>query len=92
MHDAIYNASTGPSEDTGKYSIANLEIIAQGVSGLNTAKFNSCLESNSTLSQVQQVMTQTQQAGFQIATPQFFVNGKSVQPSWSAIQTAINAA
>ncbi|MDE1848862.1 MAG: thioredoxin domain-containing protein [Nanoarchaeota archaeon] len=92
MHDAIYQASTGPSEDTGKYSISNLKAIAAGISGMDTSKFNSCLDSNSTLSQVQQVMSQVQQAGFQIATPQFLVNGKSVQASWASIQAAINAA
>ncbi len=92
MHDAIYQASTGPTEDDGKYSIPNLEKIAAGVSGLDTAKFNSCLESNATLSEVQQVMTTVQNAGFQISTPQFWVNGQQVQPSWSSIQAAINAA
>lgn len=92
MHDAIYKASTGPSEDTGKYSKANLTIIAQGISGLDMTKFNSCLNNDTDLATVQQVMTDVQKAGFQIATPQFFVNGKSVNASWSAIQTAINAA
>jgi protein-disulfide isomerase len=92
MHDAIYQASTGPTEDDGKYSISNLEKIAVGISGLDTAKFNSCLESNATLSEVQQVMSTVQNAGFQISTPQFWVNGQQVQPSWSSIQAAINAA
>jgi protein-disulfide isomerase len=89
MHDAIYAASDGPSEDTGKYSIANLEKIASGVSGLNQAKFKSCLENNETLAQVNQAMSDVQKAGFQIATPQFFVDGKSVSASTSALTAAI---
>jgi len=89
MHDAIYAASTGPTEDDGKYSIPNLEKIAANISGIDTAKFNSCLENNDTLSRVQQVMTTVQKAGFTIATPQFFVNGKSVTPSTSALEAAV---
>lgn len=89
MHDAIYAASDSPQEDTGKYSVPNLEKIASTISGLDTAKFNSCLESNSTLPQVNQVMTDVQKAGFQIATPQFFVDGQSVTPSSSALTAAI---
>lgn len=89
MHDAIYAASTGPTEDDGKYSIPNLEKIAATISGIDTAKFNNCLETNATLSRVQQVMTTIQKAGFQIATPQFFVNGKSVTPSTTALMSAV---
>ncbi|MFZ1970667.1 MAG: thioredoxin domain-containing protein [Candidatus Nanoarchaeia archaeon] len=92
MHDAIFKASDAPSEDTGKYSKANLTVIAQGISGLDINKFNSCLNNDTDLTEVQKVMSQVQQAGFQIGTPQFFVNGKSVQPSWAAMQAAINAA
>ena len=89
MHDAIYSASTGPQEDTGKYSVPNLEKIAAGISGMNTGKFNSCLENGDTANQVSQVMTKVQGAGFQIATPQFFVNGQSVTPSTSALMSAV---
>lgn len=88
LHDAIYKASGGPQEDTGKYSVPNLEKIAAGVSGIDTSKFNSCLENNDTLSQVNQAMAAVQNAGFQISTPQFWVNGQQVSPSWSAIQAA----
>jgi len=89
MHDAIYTKSDGPSEDTGKYSKANLTIIAQGISGLDMTKFNTCLNTDADLAKVQQVMTQAQKSGIQIATPQFFVNGQSVQASWTAIKAAI---
>lgn len=45
MYDAIFNAQT-PSEGDGKYSKANLKTIAQGVSGLDQAKFDACLDNN----------------------------------------------
>ncbi len=92
MHDAIYQASDGPSEDTGKYTKAKLEVIAHGISGLDQAKFKTCLESDTNLARVQKVMATVQSAGFQISTPQFWVNGKQVQPSSAALQSAINAA
>ena len=41
------------AEDTGKYTKANLTIIAQGISGLDMTKFNSCLNNDSDLSKVQ---------------------------------------
>lgn len=92
MHDAIYKASNGPQENTGKYSKANLEIIAQGISGLNLVKFKSCLESDTNLARVQQVVSDVKKSGIRAATPQFFVNGKLVKGSWAIIQSAINSA
>ena len=92
MHDAIYQASDTPAEDTGKYSKANLTILAQGISGLDMTKFNTCLNTDADLAKVNQVMTVTQNSGLQIGTPQFFVNGKAVSASWTALQAAINAA
>lgn len=92
MHDAIFAASTGPTEHDGKYSKANLKLIAQNVEGLDTNAFNSCLDSDKHKATVQQAMSKVQGAGFQISTPQFWVNGKQVQASWTAIEAAISAA
>ncbi|PJE81509.1 hypothetical protein COU58_02280 [Candidatus Pacearchaeota archaeon CG10_big_fil_rev_8_21_14_0_10_32_42] len=92
MHDAIYAASTGPTEHDGKYTKANLKIIAQGVSGLDQTEFASCLDGNEKTAKVQQATSIVQSAGFQISTPQFWVNGKQVQASWTSLQAAINAA
>lgn len=91
MHDAIYTASNGPSEDTGKYTKANLTVIAQSVSGLDMTKFNNCLSSDTDLAKIQQVTSDVKKSGV-TGTPMFFVNGKQVQASWAAIQAAINAA
>lgn len=92
MHDAIFTASDGPSENTGKYSKENLKVIAQGVSGLDQSAFADCLDNDKNLAKVNSVMTKAQSAGFQISTPQFWVNGQQVQASWTAIQSAINSA
>lgn len=88
MHDAIYAASTSPSEDTGKYTKANLKIIASGISGLDMSKFDNCLDSDTYLSAASQSTAAAFSAGVQ-GTPTFYVNGKSVTPSWSAIQAAL---
>ncbi|MDP3966428.1 MAG: thioredoxin domain-containing protein [archaeon] len=92
MHDAIFTASTGPTENDGKYSKANLKILAQSISGLDQTAFNSCLDSDKNKAKVQQATTAVQNAGFQISTPQFWVNEQKVGASWTAIQAAINAA
>jgi len=86
MHDAIY-AANDMSEDDGKYTKANLEKIAATISGLDTAKFNSCLENDTFLSKVQQ----SEQAASTVVsgTPEFVVNGQQVQASTSAIMSAI---
>lgn len=89
MDDAIYSAQT-QGEDTGKFNKDKLEIIAQGVSGLNQAKFKSCLENDKTLSSVKEIAGIASQ--FARGTPTFYVNGKNVQASWPAIQAAINSA
>ena len=91
MHDEIFKASDGPSENTGKYSIDNLKKIAQGISGMDTTKFNSCLDSGKYASAVQQATALVQNAGFQISTPQFWVNGNQVSASWSSIEAAISS-
>jgi len=91
MHDAIFTAHDS-KEGTGKYTKDKLEVLAKSISGLDQAKFKTCLESDATLSKVQQIMTEVQKAGIQIGTPQFFVNGKAVQASSTALQSAINAA
>ena len=86
MHDAIYKASDGPSEDTGKYTKSNLEKLAQSITGLDQTKFKTCLESDTDLSKVQQAASAA--SAVVQGTPTFFVNGQQVTPSWTAIQAA----
>lgn len=87
MHDAIWAASTGPSEHDGKYSVENLKKIAAKVSGLNTGDFNECLESHKYASAVQAAAAQASTAAS--GTPTFYVNGKKVSASKTALRAAI---
>lgn len=88
MEDAIYGAQT-QGENTGKFNKDKLEIIAGKVTGLDQTKFKDCLDNDKTLSDVQKVTSTASQ--FAQGTPTFYVNGKQVQASWSAIQSAIGA-
>ncbi len=90
MHDAIFKASTGASENDGKYSKANLKTIASKISGLDATKFNDCLDKGKYTSSVQKIGQTANAAGVQ-GTPTFIVNGQKVASSWNAIQSAISA-
>lgn len=91
MHHAIFSASDGPDENTGKYSKENLKTIAAGIDGLDTGAFNSCLDNDDTLEMTQQVMDEFYAAGFQLSTPQFWVNDTRVDATKEALQAAIEA-
>lgn len=51
MHDAIFVAQT-PEENDGKYSKANLKLLAQNISGLDQAAFGSCVDNDTYLTVV----------------------------------------
>lgn len=87
MHDAIFIASDGPSENTGKYSKENLKIIAQQIQGLDTNQFNDCLDNDETISDVQQITSSASQ--FATGTPTFYVNGKQVAASNTQLSIAL---
>ena len=87
MHDAIFKASDGPTENDGKYTKAKLKTIATGISGLDKTKFNSCLDSSKYLSAVQTAASQA--SAVVSGTPSFFVNGEKVSPGWTSIQAAL---
>jgi len=87
MHDAIFKASDGPSENTGKYAKDKLETLAQGITGLDQSSFKDCLENDKYLSAVQAAASQASTAAS--GTPTFYVNGKQVSASSSSIQSAL---
>lgn len=87
MHDAIFTAQT-QGENNGKYNKDKLEILAQKISGLDQAKFKSCLENDDTLADVQKVASVARQ--FASGTPTFYVDGKKVSASWSQISSLLN--
>jgi len=87
MHDAIFEAHDG-EENNGKYNKDKLQVLAAGISGINKAEFNSCLENDDYLSALQQISSDVQGAGV-TGTPTFFVNGQKVSASTSAILSAL---
>ncbi len=74
-HDYLY--SHQGQENSGTFSKTNLEGFAETL-GLNTSQFNSCLESDKYLKNVQDDLAAGQKTGVS-ATPTSFINGKSVE-------------
>ena len=89
MHDAIFTAHDS-KENNGKFAKDKLEIIAGNIEGLDTGEFNNCLENDLTLEEAQSINMAAGNAGV-TGTPTFFVNGKKVSSSWTAISAAIGA-
>lgn len=89
MHDLIFkNAGNNPGENTGKYSKKNLITLASSIQGLNMNTFTSCLNNDDTLNKVKTASIDAQKFGIK-GTPTLYINGKSVRPTWSAIQAAL---
>jgi protein-disulfide isomerase len=86
MHDAIFTAHDS-KENNGKYSKDKLKIIAKGIAGLDATKFNSCLDTDKELSNVQTVTSQSRTAA--TGTPTFYVNGAKMSASWTQISAAL---
>ena len=88
MHDLLF--TRGQGDGTGLDS-TNLKAYAKEL-GLNTATFNTCLDSGAKTAMVQADFAAGQAAGVS-GTPAFFINGRSLvgaQP-FSAFQAAIDA-
>ncbi|MFA5953268.1 MAG: DsbA family protein [Candidatus Pacearchaeota archaeon] len=86
MHDLIFSAHDG-KENNGKFSKENLKQMASNIQGLDTNKFNNCLDNDETLSDVQEVASVASQ--FVSGTPSFFVNGQQVSASKTQILQAL---
>lgn len=79
-------------ENSGRFTIDNLKLFAANL-GLDTTKFNQCLDSGKYASQVQQEENDGKAAGV-TGTPSFLINGKLIvgaQP-YSVFQQAIDQA
>jgi len=87
MHDAIFEAHDG-KENNGKYNKDKLEVMAAKISGIDTVKFNACLENDTHLSDLQKIASDVSSVGV-TGTPTFFVNGQKVSSSWPAVQAAL---
>lgn len=85
MHDAMFESTTG-------LGVASLKAMASNI-GLDTAEFNTCLDSGAMAAEVRADMAAGTQAGV-TGTPSFFVNGVKIsgaQP-YQVFQAAIEAA
>jgi protein-disulfide isomerase len=86
MHDAIFAAHDG-DENNGKYSKENLKLLAKNINGLDTSKFNKCLDGDETLSDVWKVSAAASTVVSE--TPTFYVDGQKFSASWNSISTAL---
>ena len=73
MHDIIF-------ENTSKMTVDDLKSNATKI-GLNSSKFNSCLDSDKYASKIQQQMSAAQAAGVS-GTPGTFVNGQIIKGAY----------
>ncbi|HIH52211.1 thioredoxin domain-containing protein [Candidatus Pacearchaeota archaeon] len=87
MHDAIFNAHDG-TENKGVFTRTKLKTLAKGITGLDTTKFNTCLDNDETLKDVQKVASIASQ--FTKGTPTFYVDGEKASASWSQISALLN--
>ncbi len=74
-HDKLFSVWSG--ENAGTYTKANLKKYASDL-GLDTGKFNQCLDSDQTMSTVQADTGDATRLGVQ-GTPTFLVNGRLMQ-------------
>lgn len=88
FHDILF-ANQG-REGGGAFSADNLKRFAEALS-LDTAAFNTCLDTGKYESQVQ-AATQTSRADGVKVTPTVLVNGEGVDPTIDAIKAAIETA
>jgi len=91
MHDKLFSEQQKQGTGTITYGEAELKQWASQI-GLNSSKFNSCLDSKKYQSEVQKDLADGSSAGVN-GTPTFFINGRMLvgaQP-FSAFQTAIDA-
>ena len=81
-HDKLFGEWRG--ENSGAFALANLKQYAAQI-GLDTTKFDQCLDSGATKAVVQQDVAGATTSGVN-STPLFFLNGKPFYP------TALDAA
>ncbi len=74
-HDKLFQVHSG--EFVGTYTKANLKKYAADI-GLDTAKFNTCLDNEETKPIIDAALTEVNQAGIR-GTPTFLANGKPLQ-------------
>jgi protein-disulfide isomerase len=89
-YDKLYQEQNG--ENVGVFSKENLKRFAEEI-GLDSAKFDQCLDTGRYAEKVQQETQEGQQAGVR-GTPSVFVNGQYVDNgiNYQTLQAAVEAA
>ncbi|MDD5340162.1 MAG: thioredoxin domain-containing protein [Candidatus ainarchaeum sp.] len=95
MHDAIFNAQD-TSENNGKYSQANLKALGATVAGIDTVKFNACVDNRTYVAKVAVFTSEwgtmsqanTQSAG----TPTFYILVDATKTTKDKVSAAATAA
>lgn len=89
FHDYLYEHQG--KENSGAFSKDNLKGFAKSI-GLDTNKFNSCLDSDSTLNKVTPDINDAKTLGVN-STPTFFINGKMETgvPNYSDLKSQIDS-
>lgn len=74
-HDYLYSHQSPKGENTGGFSIPNLEAFAKVVPGIDSSKFNACLSTHQEMTAVQGELSSANSIGVQ-NTPTIFINGR----------------
>ena len=95
MHDAIFSAQD-TNENSGKYTQAKLEAIGATVTGLDTAKFDACVENRTHVAEVTEFTNEwgtTSQANTGSAgTPTFYMLVDATKATPAQVSAAATAA
>lgn len=89
MHDAIFTAHDG-RENNGKYNKDKLKQMASEIKGIDTKKFNDCIDTGKYSSKVE-LVNQQRLPGFE-GTPTFYVNGIKASGSWAELSSLLENA
>jgi protein-disulfide isomerase len=76
-HNYLYSHQDPSGENKGGFSISHLEAFAKIIPGIDSEKFNSCLDEHQELNAVQTVMASGYNYGV-TSTPTIFIDGKEI--------------
>jgi protein-disulfide isomerase len=93
MHDALYMAQT-PEENDGKYSKANLKLIAQNITGIDQTAFAACVDGDTYVSTVDDMTSDWQAVSGansgRAGTPTFYILVDASKVSKEKVASAAN--
>lgn len=91
MHDALFVAQTAEEND-GKYSKANLKLLAQNISGLDQAAFGTCVDGDTYASSVEDMTSDWQAVSNantgRAGTPTFYILVDASKVSKGEVESA----